>query len=535
MDSPIVTRFTSEADKSGLDAFRKALRDFKDDAESAGKSASSLADNVDTVFSSRTRRAASTFIFRDIATSALMATGPTKGLGEAAQAAFLGVEILGRGALSLAGGWGIAIVAITAAIAIFEKLSSTSEKTAEQIKDETTKLSTSSIEAKNAANELQKYGLINNEVRDALLSNSKAERDKTLSEVKAVDATTRLSLASYEKQVAFLKEYEVVKKLYETGKTLTSDQTKTINTYVNLRDASVELTKAEKSRDEQLNKLKATTNALNILDDKKNNINTDEQYGKLEQTLLDIRLKQLEKSKDYNASLDLEKEYQAKLNQSVLDYTEALKTGDQQKITSTQKRMELDKQEYNSTVATNKSIEAADKQKAAVLGQIDQKIGDAFTATNGKILFNARSLMADEIKSFASMEAGKLELKAIESFASGNYVLGAEEAAGALAIRAGAGALAAAITAGGQSDTSTTGDTGGSSTSTTTDTTTGSTGTTAAAQTNTKLTIVVQGPNLVNEADLAKRIVELANTAVNTLGSRLGATSVVTAGGGGVY
>ena len=112
--------------------------------------------------------------------------------------------------------------------------------------------------------------------------------------------------------------------------------------------------------------------------------------------------------------------------------------------------------------------------------------------------------------------------------------MAAVAAAGAITVKE-LGAIGAAAL-----DASAGGDTSDTSAATTTPSTSTATATspstaTASSQPNTNLTIVVQGPNLVNETDLSKRIVELANAGVNRLGLRLGSTSIVTANGGGVY
>lgn len=447
MGQPIVQLFTTQADQTGINQIRAGIKGIQDDSAGAvgpiGQMGSSMTNVIEL-----SKRPLERLVFRDIATSALGASGALGSLGGVAEAAFVGIETLGRAVLAFTGPIGLAFLGVAAFIEIIEKLKDRGKETAESIKAQTTELVNNSIAASDSADALKKLGVISSETYSALMAKSAEAQAAAMQKIQSVsDATTQKLRDLHQAQMDIL----ALQELEKTSSTqMTEGQRDAYDALSQEIEAYGGLSNAAKNVDEQIKKLLATQQAADALLNKKTDQSKDQADSyKIQQMEFDLKVKSMTQDKQYGQLKAMEGTITKQVAADELLYIAALKTGDQAKIDSAEKRMAMDKAELASvkTGLDQQKQEMEKYQRFAKSGA--DEVASAFVASNGRITLNARKLAADLIKFTANQVAAQILVNAARDLSNpATAPIGYQEIAAA-GIVMGIGNAAASLVDGG--------------------------------------------------------------------------------------
>ena len=533
MSSNMTAIFDTQYNGQGATAAKAGIRGVSDEVAGISTVSAATGTNFDSLFT-KMERPLGRVAFHGLAQDMLMTQNAMGGVNGSTGVLAGTLHGLVNGLGILGGEFTMVAIGAIAVYEIYEKLFNKTQDVNKVQSDNAKSSADQSVEYakvaeqlrglgpqyEKAASEMEKHSASAKKDALEILSKENASFKDAGASLLNADATNKTTKATLAQEVAVghltgtLEDYNK-----KVDLVVASDK--------NLAKAKSQLTE----REQQLFEVTKSVNALTDKSSKKVDTSAEKEVN-------DLLVKRADSMKKVSTLTSELAANQSKLSAATSNFMNAVTPIEKKYYADKIILLNKDIESENSNLSKRKTIEreqeASYKRQATSIDKYLTVASDSVTTHGKKIVFEGRKFLGEELEDAANQASSWLLIQAAKYFGAGNYAMAALAAAGAITVKELGAIGAAALDASAGGDTS---DTSAATTtpSTSTATATSPSATTASSQPNTNLTIVVQGPNLVNETDLSKRIVELANVGVNRLGLRLGSTSIVTANGGGVY
>jgi hypothetical protein len=392
------------------------MKGIETEARVASGAAGSLGDGIDGVIS-KSKRPLERMIFRDIAMSAMASSGAVGGTTEAMRGLDVGLMTLGRGVMMFSGSAGLAVLGIVAFIDIISKLKKSSENTAETIKKQTTELMNQSIAASGAADSLKKLGVISAQTYSELVNRSSDLQTQTMDKIKKISSDTAVEIARVRGEME--RETKSSTDMVRGSEKMDSATQAYIHTAAQAVNNEGQRAAKIKDLNTQLDKLTATQDAANaILNKEKVSDDADKNAIELKKILFDQMEKTMQKEGQYQSLQLQEIQLSKQLDSDMSFYIAALKAGDQAKIDSAKKRVELDNEEISSNKRVLQEMKKNDQLLKAVAQDGANSIAAAFVVSNGEMVIDFKKTGAELIKYMANQVSAQLIISATRDLAN---------------------------------------------------------------------------------------------------------------------
>ena len=443
MGQPVLSQFTTQADTSGTDKLKLALKSVEYQTKTTGATMSSAFDQADTKYNSLSRgmgRPLGRLAFAGIAQEITMSSGAMTQATGATAALQRGFMSLGSGLMwfnPILGGIGLGISGL---IALFVKLTRATGESAENIKKQVDVAMGLKKSYDEAAKTLLEYNVITSE-QAKILKEGAADKQKEIDAIKSGTlAKSNEAEASYKKMKADLELFHGEKNLIYYENTLGPLREKSKNLLLALAGMTTFYS------DKQKTSAESTKEAA-------------ERETELSKVRFEMNLKAAVGSNDLETVNRKLKESQDEVNQSEYDYIIALKDGDKASIESAKKRVDDANYELSAVTAAKSKLQSVEKKDSALAISLAHNTASAITTAMSGGKDAQKNILAqmgaDMIQSVAKFACIELEIKAAKDLSNPLTVpIGLAELAAIAAIQGIAGGIAGSISSGASTSSS---------------------------------------------------------------------------------